>query len=403
MVLEEFDEKKFSKARLPTELGHALWKEYGRRIQVEFPSPKTGDRWVLKNLGYVGVLPLSRDHTLSLQPKVPISNVFRMLEYAYRLDIFHKSDDVIGAESMQEVYESLARVLARRICDRGRSGLHRCYVGREQRLGVVRGRVDLRRLSAQHPDPRLFCQFEERTPDHADNQILLYALDRIVRSRLCREQARRETRNAYRLLRGAVSLVTFAEREIASRTYHRLNQDYRGLHALARFFVVNTGPKHGAGDEAMTPFLMDMPRLFEEFVAAWLKEHLPSGFRLIAQETGTYDSENQIRYRVDIVLYDGSGRPFAVVDTKYKRETGPASDDIAQVVTYATKKGCEDAILVYPHGGSQTKPFAVGNVKVKTMGFPLDGDLKSDGQRLMERIVRGASRRAWTCPAFTDD
>ena len=288
---------------------------------------------------------------------------------------------------MQELYESLARVLARRIRDRCRSGLHRRYVGQKQRLGVVKGRVDLRRIVAQHPDPRLVCQFEEHTPDHADNQILLDALNRVVRSRLCRKQARRETRDAYRLLRRAVSHVTFSEREIVNRSYHRLNHDYRGLHALARFFVANTGPKHGAGDDAMTPFLMDMARLFEEFVAAWLRENLPSGLQARAQETGTYDPESQIHYRVDIVLYDATGHPLTVVDTKYKRDTVPASDDIAQVVTYATKKGCENAVLVYPHRPNQTKSFAVGKVQVKTVGFPLDEDLNKGGQTLMEQIT----------------
>ena len=94
LALAEFDEKEFSTAKLPDELGHLLWREYGRsprRIQVEFPSPKTSGRWVLKNLGYVGLLPLSRDRVLSLQPKVPIVNVFRMLEYAYRLDVFPRT------------------------------------------------------------------------------------------------------------------------------------------------------------------------------------------------------------------------------------------------------------------------------------------------------------------------
>lgn len=179
-------------------------------------------------------MPLGRDRVLSLQPKVPIASVFRMLEYAYRLDVFRSPEQVVDALTMQEVYKSPARVLAWRVRDRARKGLYRTCIGWEQRLGVVRGRLDLRRLPGQGADPRVHCQFEKRTPDHADTQILLDALDRVRRSAICREEARCESREAHRVLRGAASPAVFTERDIVARSCNRLNHDYRILHALAR-------------------------------------------------------------------------------------------------------------------------------------------------------------------------
>jgi 5-methylcytosine-specific restriction enzyme subunit McrC len=391
LVLPEFEERSFSRAELPDDVGERLWREYGsspgKRIEVEFPSPKTDGKWRLKNLGYVGLVPLGRDRILSLQPKVPITNVFRMLEYAYRLDAFRGPEDVVGARTMQEIYESLARVLARRVRDRGRKGLHRTYVGREDQLAVVRGRLDLRRLPRRGLDPRLHCRFEEHTPDHDDNRILLDALDRVLRSGICRDQARGEAREAHRLLRGAVTPAVFTERDVIGRSYNRLNHDYRGLHALARFFIAHTGPTQREGGEAMTPFLLNMAHLFEKFVAAWLAEHLPTGLSVQDQETGSYDPEGDVGYRIDLVVYDDTGRPLAVLDTKYKEAALPASDDVAQVVSYAARKGCRQAVLVYPHALAQPKVFTVGGARVSTTAFPLDAALEDGGQRLLNGLV----------------
>jgi 5-methylcytosine-specific restriction enzyme subunit McrC len=62
---------------------------------VEFPSPKTDHRWELTAQGWVGYIPLSPELGLSLQPKVSLEGLFRMLEYAYRLESFHFLDDLV--------------------------------------------------------------------------------------------------------------------------------------------------------------------------------------------------------------------------------------------------------------------------------------------------------------------
>ena len=395
LILEEFREESFSREAMPDPVGEFLWREYGSdpvRISVEFPSPKTKNRWELKNEGWAGLLPLGQDHTLVLQPKVPISNVFRMLEFAYKLDVFRGPEDVVGADTMQEIYESLARVLARRVRDRGRKGLHHTYVGREERLPVVRGRLDLRRLPRTGHDPRLHCQFEEHTADHPDNQILLDALDRILRSAICRGQARRETRGAHRMLKSAVSPARFTERDTLGRDYNRLNHDYRGLHALSRFFIAHTGPTQRFGSGQMTPFLIKMHDLFEAFVGAWLRENLPDGLSIQEQERGSYDPEGDVGYRIDLVLTDDTGRTLAVLDTKYKRDQKPETQDVAQVVSYATKKGCSEAILIYPWDVGEGKAFRVGGIRVRSLGFPLRGDLDEAGMKIMNRLFRDSAK-----------
>ena len=148
LQLLEWEEAFLPKDRLGSETARALIEDHTKHVDLDYPSPKTDGHWRLGPKGYIGILPVDRDTVLALEPKVPIENVFRMLEYAYRLRAFPWPDKTIHAESIAELFESLARILARRIRDRTRKGLHRRYVERDERLPFVRGRVELRGLTA---------------------------------------------------------------------------------------------------------------------------------------------------------------------------------------------------------------------------------------------------------------
>ena len=195
--LTEYQPKSLARSAFPETLGEKLYHEHQNRIEVEFPTPKTGHQWRLTSLGWVGAIPLSADLTLVLKPKVPLGNLFRMLEYAYRLD-FKLLDGLVNCDSLAEFYERLANVLAKRVLDRERLGLHRTYVSREELLPCVRGRLDVASCVRNSWRVELDCQFEEHTADIADNQILAWTLRVILQSGLCSERIRPNVRRAYR-------------------------------------------------------------------------------------------------------------------------------------------------------------------------------------------------------------
>lgn len=384
--LLEWEEALFQATRIGEKTAAALVEQHSNHIELEYPNPKTNGQWSLTPRGYVGILPVDRSTIVALEPKVPIENVFRMLEWAYDLRAFPWPDQTIQAESIGELFESLARVLAGRIRGRTRKGLHRRYIERDERLPFLRGRIEMRGAHRLLWDPSIHCNFEEHTADHPGNQLLLWTLQTILRSGILGRKAAAEVGSAARALRGAVSSLPFTEADCASQYYDRLNHDYRPLHALCRFFLSQTGPSQSVGERQMSPFLLKMDDLFEVFVSRWLRAYLPSTRRLKIQESGYFDPFREIGYSMDIVLYERGGRPLAVLDTKYKQSTQPDTGDVHQVVAYAVEKGCREAILVYPRAAVAPKDFFVGPVRVRTVGFPLDGTVEEGGAQMVEQI-----------------
>ena len=392
LELEEYVTLELARDELDEHLGEALWRQYGGKITVEFPSVKTGHKWQLTPRGWVGYIVLTDDLHLRLKPKVPIANLFRMLEYAHKLKI-HLADGLADCASLEEFYERLAHILARRVVDRGRKGFYRTYISESDRLPFVRGQLDTRRLITRPWDAQLQCAYEEHTGDIADNQILAWTLQRIARSGLCSRRVLSTVRSAYRSIQSFVTPVPFAPAACMGRLYNRLNEDYEPLHGLCRFFLEHSGPHLDSGDRAMLPFLIDMNRLFELFVAEWLAAHLPKTHSIKAQEHVEITASGDLEFVVDLVLYDAvEERPLCVLDTKYKRPETPAAGDIEQVVAYAVSKRCHDAALVYPiHLQKPLDTCVGGRVNVRSLTFALNDDIDVAGEALVEDLVAQAS------------
>lgn len=388
ITLTEYERTSLDREALPTAAGEALWRRYGRQVDVAFPDPTTGHRWQLTPRGWAGYIPLTPDLQFALQPKVALSNLFRMLEVAYRLD-FNPGEGLVECRSLVEFYERLAALLARHVLDRSRRGLYRSYVPVSEALPYIRGRLDVQHALRRPGRVNQRCTYHNHTTDIEDNQILAWTLGRVARTGLCSERTLPAVRRAYRAVQGAVTVQPLTAERCLNRFYHRLNADYRPMHALCRFFLEQSGPLHPPGDRQMLPFLVDMARLYERFVAEWLATHLSAGLRLEAQERVTIGQSSRLKFDIDLVLYDAAGdRARWVLDTKYKRPAAPANEDIFQVVAYAQAKGCRQAVLVYPAAQVQPLDETIGEIRVRSLTFGLGGDLEQTGRQFLNALTK---------------
>jgi 5-methylcytosine-specific restriction enzyme subunit McrC len=389
LSLQEYKTTSFLKDEIPEELGELLYHKFGDKVNVTPPSFKTDYRWEITPQGWVGYIPLSEQLGLELKPKVPIGNLFGMWEYAYRLGSFNFLEGLYSAQSLQEFYEQLASILAKRILDRGRKGYYRTYLPRAEHLPYLRGNMDARRRAQSPWQTKLYCHYQEHTPDIDENQILAWTLFVIARSGQIGERVAPVVRRAYRNLQGLVSLRPFRPEDCIGRLYNRLNQDYQPLHALSRFFLEQSGPQMEIGDRTMIPFLVDMANLYELFVAEWLKAHLPTKYILKTQEQVDISKSGKLYFKIDLVLYQtDSPQPICVLDTKYKvPDAGPSPADIAQVVSYAESKYCNEAVLIYPVPLETSLDDKVGGIYVRNLTFSLNGDLELSGKYFQRELL----------------
>ena len=386
--LTEYTPIKLEREEITPAIEEALWLNYRNQVKVESPSFQTGGKWKLTSQGWVGHIPLTPEFHLALLPKVQLKNLFGMLEYAYQLTrkSFDFLEGLIDGKSIEDFYSQLAYLLGRRILDRGRKGFYRAYIPKTGQLAYVRGRLNIRQAIQKPWDVKLNCHYEEYSGDIEENQILAWTLFIIGRSGLCSERVSPTVRQAYHALQGFVTLQPTSSKACVGRLYNRLNEDYRPLHALCRFFLESSGASHERGDRTMLPFLVDMARLYELFVAEWLRAHLPKHLVLKVQEQ--VNISKTVYFKTDLVLYDiSTGTARYILDTKYKIPTQPATNDIEQVVAYAVSKDCHEAILVYPENLTHPLDGWVGDIRVRSLTFSLEDDLERAGQAFLQDLL----------------
>ncbi|MDF0556707.1 restriction endonuclease [Kamptonema sp. UHCC 0994] len=383
--ITEYQLATFEKDVIPESVGDKIYDNYAKEIEIEFPNRKTKDKWHLKSKGIVGNIPITPEFHIIIQPKVPIENLFGMLDYAYKFNInFPKGQ--IKSESLEQVYERLANILAKKIIERCCKGLYRDYLPKTEKLPYIRGRLDIRQAVQKPWEVKLKCHYNEQTSDIEDNQILAWTLFIIGRSGLCGELVSSKVRKAFHTLQGIVTIKSFTSQACIDRNYHRLNQDYQLLHALCRFFLENTGPSHEKGDREMVPFLINMANLYEEFVAEWLNVNTPKGFFVQQQHRFIHD-QNYFDI-IDLVLGDIETRKVQyVLDTKYKVPDKVASSDIHQIVAYANAVNCQNAILIYPQNLKQPLDIITGDIRVRSLTFSLDSNLNEAGKTFLTSLL----------------
>jgi 5-methylcytosine-specific restriction enzyme subunit McrC len=255
-LIEETD-RYLAKDELSDLQALALYRD--PRFEFEWPNPGNDFHYRLRSKGWVGHIPVDGT-VMVVQPKAPVASIFGMLEVAYKLKSFNVFEGETAVESLEEIYQRIAAILAKRVNDRFRKGLYRNYLEKSEDLEFVRGRVDIRGniRNALIGAPRLRCRYEELTADLEENAVLLWALYLASRMGLTRDDVKREVRQAYRNLIGTVSLEPKNGGDCIDRFYHRLNDDYKPMHALCRFLIEHTGPGVEIGGHEFLPFSLDI-------------------------------------------------------------------------------------------------------------------------------------------------
>jgi 5-methylcytosine-specific restriction enzyme subunit McrC len=369
----------------------AVLQQYGDYLDVGFAI--SDGHYELQSKGSIGHFPVADDLFIIITPKVPISNLFKMLEYAFDLESFEILPGETHIETVEELFERFASILAQRVLLRVSKGLYSSYFSEVDLLARVRGRVCIA-PSIRHAArgvTKLCCTYQEHSFDVEDNRILFWTLYCLRWLVLRPGKAQQQVRLAYRALLGSVTLERIDPANCLGRPYHRLNDDYQPMHRLCALLLRLLGPGLHEGEAHLLPFRVHMPSLFESFVFRWLKEHLEQTTPEIEVKKkfeAHMRASFELSYEMDIVLLDRkTDKIIAVLDAKYKRDKRPGRDDLHQVAIYAKLARCSYAILIYPSLDTKPEEVYFEDVTIKSLVFDIgQSDLDAAGTRFLSEL-----------------
>ncbi|MGH9223385.1 MAG: McrC family protein [Acidimicrobiales bacterium] len=328
-----------------------------------------GGAWAVTPLTKVGVASIA-GVTVWIRPKIDIHRILFLMCYArdpgWRTDL-------VDLEQVADLLAVLAWAFADQAERALQLGLLQGYVETDDSLPVLRGRLrdadQLRqRFGLAVP---LLVRYDHYTVDIAENRILRAATELLLRLPGI-DGANRLRLRGIRLLLAEVGSIRTGL--LPGWRPTRLNARYHVALWLAELILSGDAVDQTPGDLRINGFIVDMAKVFENFLVAALTRSLNAIAGVCRPQDPNYlDADSRISMAPDLVWYV-DGRPAAVIDAKYKAEkpAGFPNADIYQMLAYCTGLSLSEGHLVYAKGNDVEGQHVVRNADVTISTHTVD-------------------------------
>ena len=362
-------------------------------LGIKVERTRADHTWLLTPGSTVGALEVG-DLSVAIQPK-PKLDIGRVLFLAsYALGEFKLRDlEHFQYPKQKEPVEAMALLFAdaaRRAFSRG---LLHGYRTEETALHTVRGRIrfaDQIRRRFAIPMP-IEVRYDDFTEDILPNRLVKAATHALGGMRLREPRSRRKLARVRATLDN-VALVEFPPNEVPEVAFDRLNEHYREVVGLSRLILRHSTVETGRGSIRASGFLMDMNRVFEEFVRRALREKLGLTERDFPDRSSAFlDVANRVRLAPDLSWWT-RGRCVFVGDAKYKPidDRHAPNSDLYQMLAYTTALDLPGGLLIYAKGERDPAIHEVRNAGKRLEVFALD--LAGEPATILKQISDLADR-----------
>ena len=215
------------------------------------------------------------DLSVTVLPKIPGESLLNLVRYAHGFRRLSLPNDAMHRVDHKGIEELLISQLNREVQELVARGLFRGYCRTSERLGVLRGRIDLERIALDGGivSGTLPCVHHARIADTLLNQVLMAGL-RLASSMTSLVELRRESLRLAATMEDEVSRIRLDGRVIdqVTRAMNRLTHAYTPALSIIRLLVESKGIMLAeSGARATLPgFMFDMNAFFQLLVSRFL-------------------------------------------------------------------------------------------------------------------------------------
>jgi len=262
---------------------------------------------------------------------------------------------------MQQFLQALDTLVGR--------GLRFEYQRVEEELPFLRGQLNLTAQLRQPPGRghRFHVRHDVYLPDRPENRLLKLALERVRQCTQSPENWRLAQELSVRL--HEVPPSRQVAQDFRAWGTDRLLAHYRAVKPWCELILHQHMPLAISGEHQGLSLLFPMEKLFERYVARWLRGALAPGVEMRAparsQSLCTHDEASIFQLEPDFYISQGGQR--WVLDTKWKLlnaadrsgKYGLSQSDFYQLYAYGQKYlgGSGSMALIYPQTGQFAKPL----------------------------------------------
>ena len=348
--------------------------------------------WELCPSSHIGVVGCG-DLRVVVRPKIPIDRVMFLLSYSLSPGDWRSAP--FRLTPSEDILDAIIPAFVLRTQEAIRRGLLQGYRTEEESLATVRGRIRMAdQINSRHGIPLpVEAVYDDFTEDIEENRLLKTAVHTLWQMPVRSEAVRREL-GALRPAFSSVAMGSYHRAVVPEVSYTRLNLRYRPAVELARLILGDSVLELYHGETTGASFLMDMNRVFEDFLRTALREalHLTEvewPGTLTAARSMTLDEAGAINLYPDLSWWRGRHCLF-VGDAKYKQLEGQQAD-VYQMLAYCVAADVPSGLLVYAAGEAEAAVHRIPKAgkAIEVAAIDLSGqpsDILAEVERIADRV-----------------
>lgn len=342
----------------------------------------------IRTLQYVGYIVLP-DNVIVIKPKIPGIAFLNMLRYALDLpDLGMEHPELTKGDNY---YDILVRFLISEVERTLQRGLYTGYKNFDDNRTLLRGKILFKEhlIANYNRNDKIFCSFSEISSDIIENRIIKYTLFYLLHCNFVDKTIDAQLMRYYQRL-DEVDLITITTEHFKSIEYSPLNLHYRPILTLCELLLRDSALDEEIGEKNSISFLLNMNKLFEEFVGNLLKKRLKSYEIELQKLEHPGKIDKYLRVYIDIMI-SHKGLPILIVDTKYQATPDrPMESHLGQLCLYSNTTHVKNCALIYA-GKSDSRIYPLEeDVIVHVISFDLAGmnevDFESKCDDFMNKI-----------------
>jgi len=357
--------------RLDRETRAALVNAAGERLVIHATADP--DVVTIGATSWVGALAVP-GLVVRVTPRVSVTNFFAMLGAGVSPDAF--DHEHVTWSDTDELIDGVAYFAIRLIDSATMRGLVHGYVGREERMRTIRGRLlveEFARRPWNAAEPQ--CRYDDFTNDIRENQLFRCTLQAMLSWPQLAPQVRREALRVLGRFDGVSD--TPATLHAVPVPVTRLNEHYDDAMRLSRLVLQAMSLSHQSGDQQANSLMVDMDDLFRRWIVQELDHRLAPDLRIETESDVWLDEGRAVTMVPDLVVRRGS-EVVLVGDAKYSMGADGylASRDYVDLIAYTTAMGLPTGLLVHCNASrSPDSEMVIRNAGTRILCRPirLDG------------------------------
>lgn len=325
-----------------------------------------GDIIRIKN--YVGLIELKSGFQIQILPKISLGDekketihrktkkiLIEMLKSMKRFPnkIFTSANLNVDKMNLYEIFINMYIQEVRNLINKG---MKSSYIEKQENIPYFKGKLLFNKHIKENifHKERFFMQFDEYQMNRPENKIIKSTLLKLQKMSSSVENVKqiKQILVNFELVEPSTNYV----KDFSKVVIDRNTKDYELLMKWSKVFLSNKSFTTFSGTHSSRALLFSMERLFEGYIAKYVKKVFQE-FNVVIQDRSCYlfdEPRKQFALKPDLIITNKEDGSRIIMDTKWKildrnkRNYGISQADMYQMYAYAKKCKSSEIYLLYP-------------------------------------------------------